>query len=162
MHLGLALAWVGCSSPNGTVGEVIDGGGPVLPADTLCTAKDWCWVRGRPLYVGGDQSLGTLYALGDEGNFFRWTGTQWASAPVPTDRALLSAWVASETDVWVTDEVGSAWHGTPEGWTETTSDLPLGGVFGRDGVPYAVVFQPEAHGGASALELRRYEDGSGP
>src|SRR5688500_13729876 len=110
--LSMLLLLAGCTSPAPST--------PVEPGETFdCPAEGWCWVRGRPLTVDGDRERGIVHALGADGAFLRWDVDRWSSAPVPTRRTLVSAWVASATNAWVSDDAGSAWHFDGAGWTES-------------------------------------------
>lgn len=121
----------------------------------------WCWARGAPLAVSGDRDLGTVFAIGAEGAFFRWEAGAWVPAPVPTSRTLVSGWVGSASNAWVSDEQGSAWHFDGATWSEAPAGVPIARVLGSpDGAVWAVTEGGAvAHGVASGAELWR-RDGS--
>lgn len=90
---------------------------------TDCPSTGWCWVRGRPLTVGGE--AGRVHAIGSEGSFLRWTADGWVSHRVPTTRTLTSALIASDGALWASDEAGSAWHHDGARWAEAPAGTPI-------------------------------------
>lgn len=137
---------------------------PALPAAVAgdsCPSAGWCWQRGRPLTVDGDRARGLVYALGAEGAFLRWEHDRFVATPVPTPRTLLSAWLRSPDDAWVSDAAGGTWRLDGASWRAVEAPAPVHRIFGGpDGSLWAKAGgSASAHGGTSAARLLREQGG---
>ncbi len=124
-----------------------------------CPPEGWCWVRGRPIQVGGDRARGTAYAIRSEGTFLWWSDEDgWQARPVPTDRTLTSAWVRGADDAWVIDDAGHAWRLDGATWTETSAEAPLTRLLaGTHGEAHAVgAGEPVGHGVRGPAGIYRF------
>lgn len=78
---------------------------------------------------------------------------------MPTSRTLVSGWVGSASNMWVSDADGSTWHFDGKRWAEAPAEVPIGRLLASpDGTMWGVTFSTGAHGAAGALELWRRED----
>lgn len=135
---------------------------PIAEPTVDCPANEWCWARNRPLTLGGDRVLGTAQAIGPEGTFLRWAGDRWVSTPVPTRRALRSAWVLDPDVAWASDDQGVAWSYVRGSWTRAAAETPISRIFGGpNGTAHAIAGGTSGgHGGVSGARLLRYEGSS--
>ena len=152
----LRLALLGLLAACGAEPPVDPGAVPIS-----CPSEGWCWQRGRPLTVDGDRARGTVYALGAEGMFLRWQGDRFVAARAPTPRTLLSAWLRSPDDAWVSDDEGKSWRLDGASWREVPGPAPIHRILGApDGSLWAKAGgSASAHGGTSAARLVREQGG---
>lgn len=152
--LGLALVTLSlaCAGPPAP---------PSVVSDPSCAEGGWCWMRGRPLVVAGDRTTRVVIAYGAEGTFLSWNdaGRAWSAMPSPTSHTFTSAWSASESDAWASDDAGSAWHWDGRAWTETPAASPILRVLGMDdGSAWAIAGgEASGHGATSGAHLLRHD-----
>lgn len=97
----------------------------LAPTRTTCPEDGWCWVRGRPLTVGGGFSPGRVFAIGPDGEFLRWTDDGWFTQTVPTARMIVSALIVDPHEMWAADDEGSAWRFDGAAWARSPADWPI-------------------------------------
>ncbi len=101
-----------------------EGNGVSMPAD-LTSEMDFIYTIGF-----NDMSAfskNDMYAVGGEGDAWRFDGEQWHQCLIPTTAKLTTVCCAGNGRVYITEQKGSVWEGRADRWQKVTGKkLPAG------------------------------------
>ena len=72
-------------------------------------------------------SANDMYAVGGEGDVWRFDGSKWHNCPIPTDRDLITVCCAGDGKVYITEINGTVWVGREDKWKKIAeADIAFG------------------------------------